>query len=72
MNVVEFTGLVFVGTLTAGFLGALTGMGGGIVIVPLLTLRFWDRHPLCHRGLPDVGDRDFVRGRRGVCQRRLF
>ena len=40
MNVVEFTGLVFVGSLSAGFLGALTGMGGGIVIVPLLTLFF--------------------------------
>jgi uncharacterized membrane protein YfcA len=40
MNAVEFTSLVFLGSLTAGFLGALTGMGGGIIIVPLLTLGF--------------------------------
>ncbi len=40
MNVAEFTGLVFFGSLAAGFLGALTGMGGGVVIVPLLTLYF--------------------------------
>lgn len=38
MNINEFTGLVFLGSLGAGFLGALTGMGGGVVIVPLLTL----------------------------------
>ena len=35
MNVVEFTGLIFLGSLAAGFVGALTGMGGGIVIIPL-------------------------------------
>lgn len=40
MNTAEFTGLIFSGSLAAGFLGALTGMGGGIVIVPLLTLVF--------------------------------
>jgi hypothetical protein len=28
------------GSLAAGFLGALTGLGGGVVIVPLLTLGF--------------------------------
>src|SRR3984893_1048779 len=28
------------GSLLAGFLGALTGLGGGVVIVPLLTLVF--------------------------------
>jgi len=28
------------GALAAGFLGALTGLGGGVVIVPLLTLAF--------------------------------
>ena len=40
MNVLEFTLLVGLGSLTAGFLGALTGLGGGVVIVPLLTLVF--------------------------------
>ncbi len=40
MNTVEFTAIVWVGSLLAGFLGALTGLGGGVVIVPLLTLVF--------------------------------
>lgn len=40
MNVVEFTGLIFAGSVAAGFLGALTGLGGGVVIVPLLTIVF--------------------------------
>ena len=40
MNIFEFTGLVGFGSLLAGFLGALTGLGGGVVIVPMLTLVF--------------------------------
>jgi uncharacterized membrane protein YfcA len=40
VNVLEFTGLIFLGSVAAGFLGALTGLGGGVVIVPLLTIRF--------------------------------
>ena len=40
LNTVEFTGLVGLGAFVAGFLGALTGLGGGVVIVPLLTLVF--------------------------------
>jgi len=40
MNIAELTAFVFFGSLTAGFLGALTGLGGGVVIVPLLTLVF--------------------------------
>jgi hypothetical protein len=38
--VLVFTLLVFAGSLTAGLLGALTGLGGGVVLVPLLTLVF--------------------------------
>ncbi|HBL14654.1 MAG TPA: permease, partial [Cyanobacteria bacterium UBA11162] len=37
MNILEFSLLVWIGSLTAGFLGSLTGLGGGVVIVPLLT-----------------------------------
>jgi uncharacterized membrane protein YfcA len=37
MNILEFTGLVALGSLLAGFLGALTGLGGGVVVVPMLT-----------------------------------
>jgi hypothetical protein len=36
----EFTSLVAAGSLLAGFLGALTGLGGGVVVVPMLTLLF--------------------------------
>ncbi len=38
MHVLAFTAVVGLGAMTAGFLGALTGLGGGVVIVPLLTL----------------------------------
>ena len=40
MNILEFTLLIWLGSLLAGFLGSLTGLGGGIVVVPLLTLCF--------------------------------
>jgi uncharacterized membrane protein YfcA len=38
VNIAELTAVVFAGALAAGFLGALTGLGGGIVVIPLLTL----------------------------------
>lgn len=40
MSSFELTLLVAMGSLIAGFLGALTGLGGGVVVVPLLTLAF--------------------------------
>ncbi len=40
MNILEFTTVIWLGSLGAGFLGSLTGLGGGVVIVPLLTLAF--------------------------------
>jgi uncharacterized membrane protein YfcA len=40
MNVSEMVLLLAGGSFAAGFLGALTGLGGGVVIVPLLTLVF--------------------------------
>jgi uncharacterized membrane protein YfcA len=40
MNVLEFTGLVWIGSFVAGLLGSLTGLGGGVVLVPLLTIAF--------------------------------
>jgi uncharacterized membrane protein YfcA len=40
LNTFELTGLLFIGSLIAGFLGSLTGLGGGVVVVPLLTLAF--------------------------------
>src|ERR1700719_1060229 len=38
VNILEFTGVVALGSFIAGFLGAITGLGGGVVIVPLLAL----------------------------------
>lgn len=40
LNTTEFSLLVGAASLLAGFLGALTGLGGGVVIVPLLALAF--------------------------------
>ncbi|HEV3411435.1 MAG TPA: sulfite exporter TauE/SafE family protein [Puia sp.] len=40
MTVLVFSGLIFAGALTAGLLGSLTGLGGGVVLIPLLTLLF--------------------------------
>jgi len=40
MEIAKFTALVWAGSLVAGFLGALTGLGGGVVIVPLLVIGF--------------------------------
>ena len=38
MNVASLSSLVFAGSVAAGFLGSLTGLGGGVVVVPALTL----------------------------------
>src|SRR6202142_3988645 len=38
MTVLEFTGIVAIVSFVAGLLGSLTGLGGGVVIVPLLTI----------------------------------
>jgi uncharacterized protein len=40
MDITVFTLLVLLGSVLAGWLGALTGLGGGVVIVPLLVLLF--------------------------------
>lgn len=40
MTLLLFTLLVFLGSLTAGLLGSLTGLGGGVLLTPLLTIGF--------------------------------
>jgi uncharacterized membrane protein YfcA len=38
MSVILFTLIILLGSYFAGLLGSLTGLGGGVVIIPLLTL----------------------------------
>ena len=38
MTVAEFTPMVLVTALLAGFIGSLTGLGGGVIVTPVLTL----------------------------------
>src|SRR5713101_7669943 len=40
LTVWQLTVLVWIGSAIAGLLGSLTGLGGGVVLVPLLTLFF--------------------------------
>ena len=40
MTILVFTGIILLGAFLAGLLGSLTGLGGGVVIIPLLTLGF--------------------------------
>ncbi|MBV9180300.1 MAG: sulfite exporter TauE/SafE family protein [Acidobacteria bacterium] len=40
MKVLEFTALVWLGSFIAGLIGSLTGLGGGVILVPFLTLVF--------------------------------
>jgi uncharacterized membrane protein YfcA len=38
MSIILFTAIILLGSYFAGLLGSLTGLGGGFVIIPLLTL----------------------------------
>jgi uncharacterized membrane protein YfcA len=38
MSVIVFTVIILIGSYFAGLLGSLTGLGGGVVIIPMLTL----------------------------------
>lgn len=40
MSVLTFVTIVFIGAIGAGLVGALTGLGGGVIIIPLLTIGF--------------------------------
>jgi len=40
MTILTMSLLIWAGSLVAGFIGSLTGLGGGVVIVPLLALVF--------------------------------
>ncbi|HUN03654.1 MAG TPA: TSUP family transporter, partial [Niabella sp.] len=38
MSVLLFTLILLGGAITAGLVGSLTGLGGGVIIIPLLTI----------------------------------
>ncbi len=40
MSVLDTTFIIWAGSAVAGFFGAMTGLGGGVIIVPMLTLAF--------------------------------
>jgi uncharacterized membrane protein YfcA len=40
MSLIVFTSLLFIASAFAGLLGSLTGLGGGVIIVPVLALLF--------------------------------
>ena len=40
MTIITFTIIVLFGAFIAGLLGSLTGLGGGVIIIPMLTLIF--------------------------------
>ena len=69
LNTLEFTAVIALGSSLAGFLGSLTGLGGGIVIVPLrwscrgYSLRDWSFSGFRHC--------DFFGSGGGLCPGRL-
>ena len=44
MTTLDFTLVLFLGSILAGLLGSLTGLGGGVIIIPLLTYLGVDFH----------------------------
>lgn len=40
INNLLFTFLIYIGSFSAGLLGSLTGLGGGVIVVPMLTVLF--------------------------------
>ena len=40
MSILVFSIVLLIGAYFAGLLGSLTGLGGGVIVIPLLTLAF--------------------------------
>ena len=71
MNILEFSAIVWVGSIAAGFLGALSGLGGGVVVIPMLTLLLGVDIRYAAGRRADLGDRDLVGRRVGLRARGL-
>ena len=54
MTILEFSLFICAGSVIAGFLGALTGLGGGVVLVPDAQFASWCGHPIRHWGFVGV------------------
>ena len=72
MTVLEFTLLVSLGSLLAGLLGSLTGLGGGVVLVPLLTIFFKVDLRYAIRAFFSLGHSDLVWRGGGLRERRIL
>ena len=72
MTILTFTLAIFGTSILAGLLGALTGLGGGVVIVPVLALLFHVDHALRHRRLARLGHRHVLGRGRSLRARRLL
>ena len=72
MHVFAFSLIVCVASIFAGLLGALTGLGGGVVIVPVMCLLFRvGLHYAIGASLVSV-IANLVRSSGGVCAGRLL
>jgi uncharacterized membrane protein YfcA len=66
MHAYEFVAFIFLISISAGLIGALTGLGGGIVVTPALTLLL-GRYPLCHWSQLGLCGRDIIRCGSSLC-----
>ena len=72
MTMLEFTILIWLGSVVAGFLGSLTGLGGGVVIIPLLALAFGVDIRYAIWCITRFGDRNLFGGCSGLRKRRVL
>jgi hypothetical protein len=63
--------VVFLVSALAGFLGELTGLGGGVAVTPVLTLLLGVDIHYANGGVAGIGDCDVIR-RGGIRQGRIL
>ena len=72
MSALEFSAIVFAVSAVAGFLGSLTGLGGGVVVTPVLTLLLGVDLHYAMGAIAGLGDRHVLRRGGGLRQGRLL